>query len=176
MQKLLRLFLPIALGMISGQAIADIQFNGFLSVGGGLIDTDKRDYEGFDDSLSFDTDTVFGLQTSSQLSDNLSATGQIVSRGSDGYEAEIEWAFLTYQMNDELQIRMGRLRAPFFSFSDFLEVGYAYPWIRPPVEVYGNVPFNGVAGIDAIYTQNLDTWDLTWQGYLGRFRDDVDVP
>lgn len=157
-------------------AAAEIRFNGFLSVGGGLVDSDEATFLGFDDGFSFDTDSVFALQATAPISDRLSATGQLVARGVEDYDVVLEWGFLTYQATDELQLRAGRLRAPFFSFSDYLEVGYAYPFIRPPSEVYGNIPFSGVDGVDFVYTRLVAGWDASLQGYYGRFRNDIPLP
>jgi len=175
-RKTLRgLLLPL-LCLSPGLATAQIQLNGFLSVGGGITDSNDEQFLDFDDGFSFDTDSVFALQATAPIGDKLSATGQLVARGVEDYDIVLEWGFLSYQATDDLQLRAGRLRAPFFSFSDFLEVGYAYPFIRPPTEVYGNIPFSGVDGVDFVYSTLVGDWDTTLQGYYGRFRNDIPLP
>ena len=63
-------------------AMAEIQWNGFLSVGGGMTFDDDEAFAGYDHDLSFAPDSILGLQASSDLGENLSVTGQLVARGS----------------------------------------------------------------------------------------------
>ena len=55
--------------------------------------------------------------------------------------------------------------------SDYVQVGYAYPWIRPPEEVYAYVPLTALSGIDVPYTFQAQGLDFTVQPYGGSFRD-----
>ena len=68
------------------------------------------------------------------------------------------------------------LPLPTFAYSESIEVGYSYHWIRPPTEVY-RLPFSSIDGVDANYTAWLgDDWEVNTQIYLGTFNDDeVDV-
>lgn len=38
-----------------------------------------------------------------------------------------------------------RLRTPQYAHSDALDIGYSYPWVRPPVEMY-NLPLDNYEG------------------------------
>ena len=158
------------------QALAEMKFNGFISVGGGsLIDDDDLDsYIGFDDNWNTDPDTTFALQVSANLTDKVRATGQFIAHGNNDYELEAEWAYVTYSVSDNWDVRVGRLRSPFFAYSDFLDVGYAYPWIRPPEQVYRFL-FTTVEGVDSIYTTSLGDWDSVFQVYFGRLTDDTRI-
>ena len=139
--------------------------NGFVSVGGGSTLDDDQSYYDLDDSFDLEQSTKFGLQVDLELSDKWSATVQGVVRGSDDWEPELEWAYLTYEINSSWKVRAGRLRQPFYMISDYLEVGYAYPWLRPPKEVYGRLPISWFEGIDVIYTTSVGDWDLQAQAY-----------
>ncbi|MBV1877634.1 MAG: hypothetical protein KUG79_08330 [Pseudomonadales bacterium] len=147
----------------------EITYNGFLSVGGGqLIDDDEiTSYAGFDGKWKSDPDTVFALQISAPLSDKLKGTAQFIAKGSDSYNVEAEWAYVTYNISDQWDVRAGRLRAPLFSYSDFLDVGYAYPFIRPPTEVY-RILFTTITGVDTLYNTSFGNWDANFQFYYGR--------
>jgi hypothetical protein len=150
-------------------AEGDLNINGFLSVGASMLDESKATIAGADTNGGFKQDTVLGLQVQKQVNDSTSATGQLVSRGSDDYSTEAAWAFITYAANDDLDIRMGRLRIPFFYYSDFLEVGYAYNWIRPPEEVY-RIPFSSIDGFDISQRFSSGNMDGSVQFYYGRYQ------
>lgn len=149
-------------------AEGDLNINGFLSVGASMLDENKATIAGADANGGFKQDTVLGLQVQKQVNDSTSATGQLVSRGSDDYSTEAAWAFITYAANDDLDLRMGRLRIPFFQYSDFLEVGYAYNWIRPPQEVY-RIPFSSIDGFDISQRFSYGNMDGSVQFYYGRY-------
>ena len=80
---------------------------------------------------------------------------QIVARGrprqlsADKYELNATWAYLNYKFNEQVSIKAGRILVPVYLLSQYVDVAYAYPWIKPPQEIYGGVPFpssNGVIG------------------------------
>ncbi len=154
---------------------ADWNFNGFISAGGGIVLDDGQGYYGFDDSLSFDEDSKVGIQIDAQLTDKVSATVQFMGRGRDNWDAEIEWAYVAYEFNDHWKGRVGRLRGPYFMVSDYLEVGYANPWIRPPAEIYSQLPMTAFEGMDVIYSNNLGAWDFQAQAYVAAYDEDISL-
>ncbi|MEH6447199.1 MAG: hypothetical protein V7765_00920 [Oleispira sp.] len=164
----------LALAIASPAMASDLNINGFLSVGASMLDDNKASIAGADNQGGFKNDTVLGLQIQKQVNDSTSATGQLVSRGSDDYSTEAAWAFVTYAANDDLDLRMGRLRIPFFQYSDFLEVGYAFNWIRPPSEVY-RVPFSSLDGVDLTQRFSSGSIDGSVQVYYGRFQGDFNT-
>lgn len=154
----------------------DLNFSGFLSVGGGMVDEDYTsggNYGGYEEDLTFDR-SLLGLQVSGQVNEKVSATAQLIARKDDSYEVNAEWAYLTWQASDSIKLRAGRLRTPFYIYSDFLDVGYSYGWITPPREVY-YLPFNNVDGIDLYATQTLGTFDTSVQVYFGSFDDEFNL-
>lgn len=164
---------PTALAVLlaSTTAQAEVQFNGFLSVGAGILDTDEAQYLDYTDDVGFESDSVFGLQVNAPLADGFSITGQFVARGPEEYEAEIEWAFVAYEFSEHWTGRAGRLRAPFFMYSDSLEVGFTYPWVRPPTEVY-RISFSAMDGVDITYSGQMGSWDSSVQAYYGAYHKD----
>jgi hypothetical protein len=151
----------------------DIKLSGFLSVGGGFVDDDKSiSYGGYsEEDLTFNNN-LLGLQVSGTISDKLTATAQLIARGSDNYAVNSEWAYLTWQATENTKIRAGRLRTPFYMYSDSLDIGYSYAWITPPREVY-SVPFNNVDGVDIYSTHTLGMFDTSIQAYFGSFDDEL---
>lgn len=75
-------------------------------------------------------------------------------------------AYLSYRVTDQLTWRAGRMRVPFFLYSDFVNVGFAYPWVTPPFEVYSS-PFNNLDGLDVVYRTSFGTIDALFQAYVG---------
>jgi hypothetical protein len=162
----------LAIAIASPTMANDLNINGFLSVGASMLDVDNKTLiADADNQGGFKQNTVLGIQIQKQVNDKTSATGQLVSRGSDDYSTEATWAFVTYAANDNVDLRMGRLRVPFFQYSDFLEVGYAYKWVRPPGDVY-RVPFSSVDGIDLTQRFSSGNLDGSVQVYYGRFQGD----
>lgn len=164
---------------LSSSAMASVQINnnirldGFLSVGAGQINGDIEIAD-YDDTLSFSADTIVGLQLSSRINDSTDATVQLVSRGSETFETEAAWAYLTYHANPKTTIRFGRLRTPHFYYSDFLEVGYAYHWIRPPSDVYRLDIVSSLNGIDITRRFNFDQNSGYLQAFFGRVKRSFD--
>ncbi|CCK76256.1 MAG: porin [Oleispira antarctica] len=162
----------LAMAIASPAMASDLNVNGFMSVGASMLDKDNgTEVAGADNQGGFKQDTILGLQVSKQVNDSTSITGQLVSRGSDDYATEAAWAFVTYAVNDELDLRMGRLRIPAFYYSDFLEVGYTYNSIRPAEEVY-RLPFSSVDGIDITKRFSSGNVDGSVQFYYGRYIGD----
>jgi len=156
---------------LSTPALAnDLNINGFLSVGASMASDDTVTFEGHDTTGGFKSDTILGLQVSKQVNDSTSVTGQLVSRGGEDYSTEAAWAFVTYAATDNLDLRLGRIRTPLFFYSDFLEVGYAYDWVRPPLEVYSPnaSAFSSLDGTDLNYRFSTGTFDHNVQLYYGR--------
>ncbi len=176
----------VMFGLLGSASIAnavdeDLGIYGFLSVGATVLDNKNENndngvtLDGFDDEAgNFKQDTVFGLQITKQINDKTSATGQLVSRGTSNYETESAWAFVSYAVNSETDVRMGRLRIPFFYYSEFLEVGYAYNWVRTPSDVY-SIPFSSFDGLDITHRFSAGKMDGSIQANYGRFTETIDV-
>jgi len=169
-------FTGLILGAIPFAQASDIKLSGFLSIGGGFIDDEKVDlpYNGFSEEDLTIKNNILGLQVTGTISDKVTATGQFIARSSNTYAVNSEWAYLTYQVSDSSKIRAGRLRTPFYMYSDFLDVGYAYSWISPPREVY-YLPFNNIDGVDFYTSASLGSFDTTLQAYFGSFDDELEL-
>lgn len=160
-------------------AADDLQINGFINVTAGLIDNeaiqDSPAAVGYDTTLGFDPQTLAGLQISKKVNNDTSATIQLMSRGSQSYKTEAAWAFITYELSENTDIRFGRLRSPIFHYSDFLEVGYAYNWISPPGIVYRLDSMSALTGFDVTHRFTLGALDGSMQLYTGRYKDDFNL-
>lgn len=148
------------------------KINGFSSVAVGTASNDAGFY-GYDEDAEWQPDSVLGLQMTFNVNDQTEATVQLQARGADDWDPEIEWAFLAYTFDNGTKLRGGKLRLPLYMYSDYLEVGYAYPFARPSVDVYSLVNFSNYTGVDALVPIELGSSTLTLQPFAGSLTDDV---
>jgi hypothetical protein len=145
------------------------RFNGFGTVGfthlGGEDDGRSYGVQGqTNDSWRGDQLSKFGAQLSYGITDTLGVTVQGTAKAQqDEWKANLEWAYLSLQANDQLMLRAGRLRSPVYMYSESLDVGYSYPWLRLPDEVYSQVQVTNYEGVDAVYTVPLSYGSVTFQ-------------
>lgn len=166
-------------------ASAEMQLSGFASVVGGKVisGTGVEDFGlgptflanyptvgVYEKDLTFKPDSKFGLQFSADLMDGLSATAQLVGRGADDFNAELEWAYLSYTLNDHWTVQAGKKRLPLYYYSDFFDVSYAYLWIRPPADNYTWQIFN-YTGVNAQFNYQVGEWSVGGNLYTGREDD-----
>ncbi|MCL2919097.1 porin [Shewanella litorisediminis] len=141
----------IAVLMAAPAAWAEIQINGFASiVAGSSLDDDESLY-GYDSEIDFNQNTKFAIQVAADLGGGLRATAQLLSRGRDDYDVEFEWAYLSYDITDNLMLMAGRQRFNLYKYSDYIDVGFAYHWIIPPQGVY-SLPFSSGEGVGLVYS------------------------
>ena len=147
--------LAAAVGLATGSAqAADIRIDGFASVVyGQTLNKDEGSFQDakYDSEANYQADSLYGIQFRADISEGLSATAQILGKGAEDYDAKIAWAYFTYQLNDSFTVKAGRQRLPYFLYSDFLDVGYAYHWIAPPSEVYELGGFDNIDGVNLEY-------------------------
>ncbi len=123
---------------------------------------DKSQTQDVTNSWGITTDSRLGVQISWEASDELQATVQWVAKDHAGNFAEqnLDWAFLRWRLQNDIDVRLGRLGSDMFLLSDYRNVGYAYPWMRPPHEFYSSIPFYHFDGADI--TKKFSIYD----GYL----------
>lgn len=154
----------IATIILPHSVLADVTFSGYGSIIAGktfgtvddplnpgerrdeILTADFYDVGQYDNDIKFTPESIFALQALADLGDNLKFTAQLVAKGTDDFEPEFDWYYLTYQVNDEWSIMAGRRNIPMYYYSEFSEVGYAYPWMRPPSNLYWwqVTQFNGI--------------------------------
>ena len=153
------------------------RFNGFGTLGvthlGGEDDGRSYGIQGqTNDSWRGDQLSKFGAQLSYGVTDTVGVTVQATAKAQqDEWKANLEWAYLSWQTNDQLMLRAGRLRSPVYMYSESLDVGYSYPWLRLPDEVYSQVQVTNYEGVDAVYTLPLSYGSVTFQVAGGQAKD-----
>jgi len=169
-----RIMTPLVSALLmgtAGHAIADDSLNvyGFLNVGAYYLDENDITIENYESGNAnfFNRDTMMGLQVSKTISDRTSATIQLTAKGEEDFDVRTSLAFVSHALNDSTDFRFGRLRIPFFYYSEFLDVGYAYNWVRPTGDAYG-IPFADYNGADLTHRFSFDSFDGQVQLNYGR--------
>lgn len=162
----------LALGAAPVMAVENVVLNGFMTAGATYTDSDTQWYNGnIRDEIGFEQDSRIGLQVAAQINPRMSVTAQLLGRArEEDYDAFFDWGFVSYAFSETWEVRAGKIKFPTFLISDYIEVGYAYPWIRPPQEVYTSNPLTAIAGADALFRARLGNGDLLLQPYVGTSR------
>lgn len=155
-------------------AHAEVRISGFGQVVAGTTTGDGDTFPGtaYDDDLDFKENSLFAVQVSADLNERVSATGQIVARGNDDFDADFAWAYIGIKLSDELNLTVGRQRTAFFRYSDFLDVGYAYPWMSPQRSVY-NLGFDNADGVSLGWNRSFGSWFSQAKLFFGEFDDSL---
>ncbi len=146
------------LGKVFADEIAPrVSISGFGTFGFVTTDSDRLAFtrdrtqtQGASASGGITNDSRLGLQLDVDLTNAIHLTTQFVARdhAGDFLEQNLEWAFLRWTPQQDLDLRFGRMGADLFALSDYRNVGYAYTWVRPPHEFYANVPMYHYDGLD----------------------------
>jgi len=175
---------PMALAMLTlagsanAQASSDsaFSFSGFGTLGLVQVSNDTGKYalygqpRGADKSVTGEVDSKLGLQVTARANAMFTGTVQVLTKqdGKGKFTPGLEWAFVKAQVSPNLALRLGRMGGPFFAVSDFRDVGFANTWLRPPQDVYGQVPVSHFDGADLSYQTTLGSATLTAQLYGGK--------
>ena len=182
LNRITSILLPIALLSSPSVLAVDYSYSGFMTVGLGRVlsgsvsgqnevgidcpcmITDYSQAAFYEDSWSLKPDSKVGLQGSVMFNEQLSLTGQVVSRGSRDFKLNMEWVYLSYQVNDNNTVQVGRKRLPLFYYSEQQDVGFTYPWVHLPGQTYGweAVNYNGLN-----WSHNVQFGD--WSGIVNVF-------
>lgn len=182
MNSIKRSVLLIALYLLSASCVDAEQhddnglaISGFARVVGGYLDTDKARYQGYENALSFSEMSLAAIQADYKINDYFSASAQLLAHSSENRDSGIEWLYLTYMPNESLQFNAGRLRTPFLKYSDVIDVGFAYPWISPPQQLYSSILFSHYEGINARYRTRFNDFSVDFEAYYGSYQDDMNM-
>lgn len=157
---------------------SNLKINGFVTAAATVANEDVNRFN-TSNVVNFRGLSKAGVQLTYQLNDKADATIQMVARtsddGEDVWNVDAEWAYLGYQVTDDVKVRAGRLRIPFYMYSESLDVGYSYPWARPPLSVYRS-PLTAYDGMDVLYDFNAGSVKNRLQVWMGSYADSSDGP
>lgn len=146
-----------------------LKINGFMTAGAAVNDGDDivEPTTGIEDNYRANSVSKAGIQMTFEITKDWDATVQLLSRGSDNYRLEAEWAYLGWQATDNLSFKFGRQRLPYYMLSEYLDVGYALPWVVAPIELY-NIPATTTDSVSGVYAFTAGPVNLSAQLYAGQ--------
>lgn len=128
-----------------------------------------------------DQESLVGVQIKKEFLPNLSATVQLVSRAhnpNQGATPTVDWAYGSWSPTKDSPwtFQLGRFRIPLYYYSDYLYIGYAYPWVRPAPDVYG-WPIYAYDGVNVSYKHQIGNsdWAATGQLWYGNYKQNNDA-
>ena len=114
-------------------------------------------------------DSKLGMQLDYQATERLNFVAQGLSKQqyNSTFKPVLEWAYAKFKLMPDLDIRAGRIRPAVYMLSDYLDVNYANPWVRPPVEFYSSAAIDRMEGVDFLWRPT--TGGVSWlvQPYFG---------
>lgn len=109
-----------------------------------------------------------GVQVEYAMSPRVKWVGQAVARGNGA--VEVAGAYAQIAMGEDWELSLGRKRIPLYMYSNISDVGFVYPWLSPPPELYGwdATYFNGAA---LGWSKNVGGWDVSASVFGGGEKD-----
>ncbi len=177
------LVLPLAISSAyadEGDGMPTFTFSGFGTAALTKSNSDDAEFirpnqgRGVTSNAKNSVDSNFGFQATAKFNDMFSFTGQGLVRKivTDDFTAELAWAFAKAKISDNLSVRAGRFGLPVYMISEYRSLGYASTMMRPPVEMYSQVPVESVDGADIIYQGSFGDTNFTGQFAIGNTEQD----
>ena len=124
---------------------------------------------------SWRLDSRLGVQLAYRFAPQIEGVIQAVARDqiSHSIDNSIDLAYLDFQLNSGNTLRLGRIGYAPFLMSDHRNLGYAYPWVRPPREFYSWIPIFSFDGGEL--SHDIFYGDTRWRlrGQFGRSGFDI---
>ena len=180
--------IPLALAVAcacaaTGAAAVDLapglSLKGFGTIGVVNSSTDQADFSnssnfepngaGRSARTSFTPDSRAGVQLDWKALDKLTLVAQFLSKNevNSSFAPVLEWAYAKYAVTGDLDVRVGRIRPPVYMLSDYIDVNYANPWVRPPVEFYATAAIDRMDGLDLLWRPSVGDYTFLLQPFFG---------
>lgn len=157
---------------LGSNAEEKLKASGFATITLSQTDGDYPYVQGETDDYSFKPRSLAGLQFDYTVNEDTDFVVQVTADAVSNWDTSFEWAFFRYKLMPNVSVRAGRMRTPGYMLSDYVKIGYAYPWIAPPSEVYDQGADISMDGMDLIYKSSLsDDWSFYVRPYIGAIDD-----
>jgi len=160
----LPLLCPLGAPAAELQPETAVSLSGFGTAGLAHNSTGKAEFirdilqpRGVANAWSADADSRFGLQFNARATAEIEFVVQATSlyNYAGSYRPGLDWAFVSYSPNADFKLRVGRLGWDVYMLSDSRNVGYAYLWVRPPVDYFGQLQISHIDGADVVFKHEL---------------------
>lgn len=173
----------IALANTLGQMAEQTTISGFMTTRYSITDEEAMldggfDQEGINEDGSF-RGSKLGINLRTRISDRVRFASQFVSAIEDNdYDTKVDWAFISFRLNDEFSLRTGKIKFPVGLVNEFVDVGIAYPWVSPPRVIYSQSPQGpqaireGYTGASLLWSRHIGDWSISTDLFGGQ----VNIP
>lgn len=166
--NIIKCLVLLILGPTLAYAAEPLEWQGFLTTGLALSDSDTPYLLGINKKARFSEETFVGLNLSKKVSSEWRIAAQLIARAAQADSAlKADWAFVSYEPNNTFSATLGKQKIPLWMMSSYLDIGRAYPWVIPPEEVYTLFDLRSYTGAAAVYTTKLGAVTLTIRPYGG---------
>ncbi|MGE4348648.1 MAG: hypothetical protein AB7D28_02645 [Candidatus Berkiella sp.] len=172
-----------ALAFQSSVANAELTWSGFLTAAGAasnvkFLDTGVEPlYLGYvGKQISFDKDSVLGMQLVKKIDESFSATGQLVVAGKRDWDVHATRAFFKYSPTDNWHWKMGRVPVDYLIHSEDVFESNKYPWITLPESLYDMIPFHYLDGVSGGVKYNFWKRKLKLKATYGALSEHTTTP
>lgn len=180
MGLVLSMLTPVAASAV--QVSDNLSITGFFSVQGTYTDTAGarvprprgEDPDLDSDKVDFDS-SVLGARADLDIFGGLGASLQAIStkQTEDSYDPEVEWAYLKYDFDNDVSVRVGQMKVPFLQGTELRYVGHSRQWAWPVVPVNGAGGFDVLRGAEIYYSTYYDDYDVLLHASLGEPEHDL---
>jgi len=176
LRKITLMCAAVALSQNAAAVGADnIRIHGFVNVIGSVSDSNTKYLSNIDSDGDW-TGTDYGLNVMARIDQKLTIATQLHGTGLEGNRVNFDWGFGRYQVSDGLAAKAGRMKYTGNLVSEYVDVGYAYPWVRPPEVIYSenaDLFFEAYNGAAAVFSGGNDT-EYSAELYSGaEIEDDI---
>jgi len=148
---------------LSQTAVAEnmdnIRVHGFVNTASSVSNSSTKYVERIDSDGDV-TATDYGLNVMAIIDQNLTIATQLHGTGLEGNAVALDWAFGRYKISDSIAAKAGRMKYTGNLISEYVNVAYAYPWIRAPEAIYSesaDLFFESYNGAAAVFSTGDDT-------------------
>jgi len=122
--------------------------------------------QGHDDQGSF-SGTRVGINIRAKINDKFRFASQLFSvKQEDNYSVHLDWGFGTLQLSENVDFSAGKLKFPIGLVNEYVDVGYAYPWLVAPQSLYSRLGApNGPQVTREAYTGANLLWTIPYEDW-----------
>jgi len=150
-----------------------LKLSTFGRIVAGRINDSDMEFFSYDDEWRANRQSLIGFRLDTEFTDKLTLVTQGVGYTSNSREDGITQLYFNYSPVRSTNIRVGRTNTALFNLSESYDIGFTYPWITPPQQVYSEFLFINMDGILLNYGfGNVDIAgdiDVYWGQYGNEF-------
>lgn len=133
--------------LVIASSLDDIKISGFIGVTAAKSDAEQKYFDLIGDKITYD-ETNIGINLSKHVTNKLSIQAQLF--GHDINDGVIfDWFFASYDLTPTAKIKLGKLKYGGSYYSEVVDVGFAYNWVRLPTEIYGHNEADAILSIES---------------------------